>query len=98
MIGQQLWTIQWCLRFSDWPISIHNRVYIFHRVLSDHYSDVLYICCKIFAFFKAIFKFKKLLNYKKETYSFKEETNENCFFSCLKTKGKLDVIKYKVKY
>ena len=31
-----------CLRFSDWPISIHNWVYIFHRVLSDPYFDVLY--------------------------------------------------------
>ena len=30
-----------CLRFSDWLISIHNWIYIFHRVLSDHYSDVL---------------------------------------------------------
>ena len=28
-------------RFSDWPISIHNWVYFFHRVLSDPYSDVL---------------------------------------------------------
>ena len=31
-----------CLHFSVWPISIHNWVYIFHRVLSDPYSDVLY--------------------------------------------------------
>ena len=30
-----------CLRFSDWPISIQNWVYIFHRVLSNPYSDVL---------------------------------------------------------
>ena len=30
-----------CLHFSDWPISIHNWVYIFHRVLSDPDSDVL---------------------------------------------------------
>ena len=28
------------LRFSDWPISIHNWVYIFHSVLSDPDSDV----------------------------------------------------------
>ena len=56
-----------CLRFSDWPISIHNWVYIFHRVLSNPDSDVLcseeyqtkklFVCCKMFAFFKAIFKF-----------------------------------------
>ena len=54
------------MRFSDWPISIDNWVYIFHRVLSDPYSDVLWseegrtnrllVCCKMFAFFKAIFK------------------------------------------
>ena len=30
-----------CLRFSDWPILIHNWVYISHRVLSDPYSDDL---------------------------------------------------------
>ena len=52
------------LRFSNWPISIHNWVYIFHRVLSDPFSDVLcseecqtkklLVCCKMFAFFKAI--------------------------------------------
>ena len=51
------------LRFSDWPISIHNP-YIFHRVLSDPYPDVLcsveyqtkklLVCCKMFVFFKAI--------------------------------------------
>ena len=29
-------------KVSDWPISIHNWVYIFHRVLSDPNSDVLY--------------------------------------------------------
>ena len=44
---------------------IYNWVYIFHRVLSDPYSDVLcseecqtrklLVCCKMFAFFKAIF-------------------------------------------
>ena len=56
------------LRISAWPISIHNWVYIFHRVISDTYSDVLYCeecqtkkllvaCCEMFAFFKAIFKF-----------------------------------------
>ena len=33
------------LRFSDWPISIHNWVYIFHRVLSDPYSAVLHRLC-----------------------------------------------------
>ena len=42
---------------------IHNRVYIFHRVLSDPYSDIFYtksvrrklsVCCKTFGFFKAI--------------------------------------------
>ena len=32
-----------CLRFSDWPISIHNWVYIFHRVLSDPDSDAIVI-------------------------------------------------------
>ena len=51
-----------CLRFSDWPISIHNWVYIFHRVLSDPYPGVLFseecqtkkllVCCKMFAFSK----------------------------------------------
>ena len=51
-----------CLRFSDWHISIHNWVYIFHRVLSDPYFEEcqtkkLLVCCKMFAFFKAIFKF-----------------------------------------
>ena len=56
-----------CLRFSDWPFSIHNWGYIFHRLLSDPYSDDLYseecqmkrllVCCEMFAFFKAIFKF-----------------------------------------
>ena len=57
-----------CLRFSNWPISIHNWKYIFHRVLSDPYSDVLCseecqtkkllaVCCKMFAFLNGIFKF-----------------------------------------
>ena len=55
-----------CLRFSCWPISIHNWVLIFYLILLDPYSDVLcseecqtkklLVCCKIFAFFKAIFK------------------------------------------
>ena len=31
-----------CLRFSDWPISIHNSVYIFHLALADPYSDIPY--------------------------------------------------------
>ena len=33
-----------CLRFSDWPIPIHNWVllYIFHLALSGPFSDVLY--------------------------------------------------------
>ena len=31
-----------CFCFSGWPISIHNRVYVFHRFLSDNYFDVLY--------------------------------------------------------
>ena len=50
-----------CLRFSDWPISIHKWVYIFHRVFPP-YSDVLYseecqtkkvsvVCCEMFALF-----------------------------------------------
>ena len=30
-----------CLRISDWPISIHNWLYIVQRVLSDPYSDAL---------------------------------------------------------
>ena len=56
-----------CLRFSDWPISIHNWVYIFPSCFFGTYSDVLcseecqtkrlLVCCKMFAFFKAIFKF-----------------------------------------
>ena len=59
-----------CLRFSDWPISIYNLAYIFHRVLSDPYSDILrskechtkkllanMLYCKMFDFFKAIFNF-----------------------------------------
>ena len=55
------------LRFSDWPISIHNWVYIFPSCFFGTYSDVLcseecqtkklLVCCKMFAFFKAIFKF-----------------------------------------
>ena len=60
-----------------WPISIHNWVYIFHRVLSDPYSDVLClkecqptklsVCCQIFASFKAIFKFCTAKNCKNNT-------------------------------
>ena len=56
-----------CLRFSDWPISIHNWVYIFPSCFFGTYSDVLcseecqtkklLVNCKMFAFFKAIFKF-----------------------------------------
>ena len=67
-----------CLHFSDWPISIHNWVYIFHRVLSDPDSDVLcseecqakklLVCCKMFAFFKAIFKFCTAKNCLKNKY------------------------------
>ena len=67
------------LRFSDWPISIHNCVYIFHPVLLDPDSEVscteecqtkkLLVCCRMFAFFKAIFKFctaKKLFTFFKQ--------------------------------
>ena len=59
-----------CLRFSDWPISIHNWVYIFPSCFFGTYSDVLcseecqtkklLVCCKMFAFFKAIFNDRDL--------------------------------------
>ena len=40
MIGQ-LYIPVLCLHFSEWPISIHNWVYIFHSVLSDPDIDIL---------------------------------------------------------
>ena len=68
-----------CLLFSDWPISIHNWVNVFHRVLSDPYSDVLcskecqtkklLVCCKMFAFFKANFKYILIDKYSKCSFS-----------------------------
>ena len=77
-----------CLRFSDWPISIHNWVYIFHHVFSDPYSDVLcseecqtkklLVCCTMFAFFKAIFKFctaKRLSTFLCLVYSIVSKSN-----------------------
>ena len=34
-----------CLRFSDWPLSIHNWVYNFQCALSDPFSDVYALRC-----------------------------------------------------
>ena len=53
-----------CLRFSDWPISIHNWVIMFFRTLiltfyalmSVRRKSFQSICYKMFAFFKAINK------------------------------------------
>ena len=74
-----------------WPISIHNWVYIFHHVLSDPYSDVLcseecqkqklLVCCKMFPFFEAIFKFctAKRCNFDSSRF----DLRRNCYFRVL---------------
>ena len=52
-----------CLGFSDWFLTV--MLYIFYRVLSNPYSEVLcseecqkkklLACCEMFVFFKAIY-------------------------------------------
>ena len=74
-----------CSRFSYWPISIHNRSYIFHLAFSEPYSGVLHSekfetkklsgCYKMFAFLKAIFKFcttKRLFKFFKPRFNKQE--------------------------
>ena len=81
------------MRFSDWPISIHKLGIYFHRVLSDPDSDVLcseecqtkelLVCCKMFAFFKAIFNFVPQKNCS-NIFFLNEKVDNSLFFLKIK--------------
>ena len=66
-------TLFTCARVSDWPIWVHNCVYIFPSVefsfnvltlytLKNVRRKALITCFKIFAFFKAVYIFSQYRN------------------------------------